>query len=292
MRNAVLVISLALFLAAAGCRHGDGEPTNPEPVPGTGGDTGVVETTPQPPPPPPAPVKVRMRLVHAAATASKAPVSVAYTGEGEAQPVAEGLAYGTTSTYTEATLAPEASKIALSLAAEGFETPDADVPISAGAAHTAIIYADAETAGQLHYAVNVDETTAPTEGMRVRFFHGVMGWGAVDVCAPGATPRDPGTPIFTAVGYGGFAATGYQAVTAETTRLQVRETNAETPCSGRVIGGVALRPPQGVDPSLQNLTFIAVGRATGRPAVPRGLLVCTDAPAATPTCFRLNMTAR
>jgi hypothetical protein len=291
MRNAVLVISVALFLFAVGCRRGGGEPTNPEPE--TGGDAGVAEPTPPPPPPPPEPVKVRARLVHAAATASKAPLSVAYTGEGEAQPLAEGLAYGSTTTYAEATLAPEATKIGLSLAADGFETPDGDVAISDGAAHTVVVYSDAETAGQLHFAASVDESAAPAAGMQARFFHAVVGWGDLDVCTPGATPRDPGTPMFAGVAYGGFATAGYQPLTPETTRLQIREANAETPCSGRVIGGVALRPPQGVDPTTpMNLTFLAVGRGSGRPPVPRGLLVCTDAPADAPACQRVNMTAR
>lgn len=291
MRSAVLVISVALFLVAVGCRHNDGDTTNPEPVPG--GDAGVAEPTPPPPPPPPEPVKVRARLVHAAATASKAPVSVAYTGEGEAQPLAEGLAYGATTSYVDATLAPEATKIALSLAAEGFETPDGEVAISDGSAHTIVAYSDSETAGQLHFAVAVDESAAPAAGMQARFFHGVVGWGDLDVCTPGATPRDPGTPMFAAVAYGGFATAGYQPLTPETTRLQIREANAETPCSGRVIGGVALRPPEGVDPTTpMNLTFLAVGRGAGRPAVPRGLLVCTDAPADAPACQRINITAR
>jgi hypothetical protein len=291
MRNAVLVISLALFLFAVGCRHNEGEPTNPEPVPG--GDAGVAEPTPTPPPPPPEPVKVRARLVNAAATASKLPVSVAYTGEGEAQPLAEGLAYGATTAYVEATLAPEATKMALSLAAEGFESPDGEVAISDGAAHSIIVYSDAATAGQLHFAATMDESAAPAAGMQARFFHAVVGWGDVDVCTPGATARDPGTPMFAGVAYGGFATAGYQPLTPATTRLQIREANAETPCSGRVIGAVALRPPEGVDPTTpMNLTFLAVGRGTGRPAVPRGLLVCTDAPTDAPACSRINMTAR
>lgn len=291
MRSAVLMISVALFLVAVGCRRGEGEPTSPEPV--AAGDAGVTEAPPPPPPPPPEPVKVSARLVHAAATASKVPLSVAYTGDGEAQPLAEGLAYGNTTSYTEATLAPEATKIALNLAAEGFETPDGEVPVSDGAAHAIVVFSDPETTGQLHFAVSVDENAAPAAGMKARFFHSVVGWGDLDVCRPGAAPRDPGTPLFAAVAYGGFAAAGYQDLTPETTRLQIREANAETPCSGRVIGAVALRPPQGVDPTTpMNLTFIAVGRGTGRPPVPRGLLVCTDAPAAAPACQRLNMTAR
>lgn len=290
MRSALLVIIFVCVAAvAAGCGRGNGEPTTPDTE--TGDTGGSVATTPAPPPPPP-PVKVGLRVIHAASLASKSAVAAA-VGEGdESQPLAGALEYGATSAYAEVTLAPEASKIALAITAEGLEGPPAEQPVSDGGQHTFVIFSDPEMATQLNIAMAIDEGSGPEEGMRARFFHGVAGWDAIDVCTPGETARAPGVPVFTAVGYGGFAAIGYQDIPPETKQLKVRIANEENPCSGKVIGGVQLAPPEGVDPTGKNLSFFVIGRSKGRPAVARELLVCTDAPDPAPACFRLKMKAR
>ena len=290
MRRAVLCITLCVTVSAIGCRRGEGESTTPD-TEGGGGTGESFAATPTPPPPPP-PTEVSLRLIHAAASASKVPVSATFTAEEGDQPLAEALEFGSTSAYSEATLAPDSTKIAMAVTAEGFEAPSGEQPVSDGAHHTFIVFSAPDTTDQLDLAVTLDEGSGPEEGMKARFFHALVGWDAVDVCTPGATSKAPGEPVFTNVGYGGFASIGYQPIPPETKQLKIRVANEETPCSGKVIGGVTLQPPEGVDPSGKNLTLIAIGRAKGRPAVAKALLVCTDSPDEAPACFRLPMKAR
>lgn len=289
MREKLLALCVLLAFTATGCPRGDSGPTTPEPEPE---DTGpVADTEPEPEPPPPSPVKIRVRAVHVAASASKAPVTLTYTTEDEPGTVTEALAFGTASDYVDAILPPSSTEIGLDLMAEGFEADASGLSVSEGASHSALVYSDPEERGALHIALFSDEAEAP-EGMRARFFHSVMGWDSVDVCTPGENPRAAGGVVFAAVGYGGLAGEGYVDVPEGATRLQIRAANEETPCSGRVLGGVELTPPDGVELGAQNLTLVAIGRATGRPPVQRALLVCVDAPSETPACFRLQMRAR
>ena len=291
MRQAMTVWCLVLVFAAGACNRTGSGTTTPEQDFADDVDPGA-GLEPEPEPPPPVPVQVRLRVVHAAATASKAPLTVSYAAGDDAGVVGEAVAFGSTSSYAGATLPPESTEVALDVMAEGFEGPDDPLPIAGGAAHTAVVFSDPETRDRLGISLAQDSATGPEDGMRVRFFHAMLGTDDVDVCLPGATARDPGVPRFSGVAYGSLAQEGYVDVPADAARIQIRAANEDEPCSGRVLGGVDLRPPAGVDPSGQNLTFLAVGRATGRPAVPRALVVCTDAPAEVPACFRLQVRAR
>lgn len=134
---------------------------------------------------------------------------------------------------------------------------------------------------------------APDGTARVRFFHALVGVGAVDVCVPGATARAAGTAVWANTGFGrrGQASDdtyGYASVPAgaEVT-LQVRAANEARPCSGAIAGVVRLTPPaHGV------LTAVAVGRATGTPAAARELLLCSDDHSAAPSCSSVAIAAR
>jgi len=290
MRHVLLALCLTLVVTVAGCRRGGGDSTTPEPGPTGDSASGVVEEQPAPEPPPPQPVEVRVRAIHAAATASKATVSVGR--EGSTVLLAEAIGFGATSAYAAASLAPDATSVTLTPTAEEFTAEAAPLPVTSDRAHTAIVYSDAENEKALRVGLFVDETAAPAEGMKARFFHAVLGWNNVDICTPGENARAAGTPVFADVAYGGLASAGYVDLPADATRIQVREANAETPCSGRVVGAVDLRPPEGMDASAKNLTLVAVGRATGRPAVQRALIACTDSPDEAPACFRLQMRPR
>jgi hypothetical protein len=165
-----------------------------------------------------------------------------------------------------------------------------------GARYTAIVHGLASTAPRLAIAVSTDTLMQPDAGKaRVRFFHALVGLGAVDVCtvaqparaAVAAAPNRPAQParaavpaasVFTNVAYGAFG--DYTEVLAGApVTLQVRAQGAQ-PCAGAVRGTVTLTP---ADRAV--VTAVAVGRA---PAVARQLLVCGDAPVSgPPSCAAL-----
>jgi hypothetical protein len=292
-----LVSLLAVVIAVAGCgsstsQEGDTTPPPAEPT------TAAAPAAPAAPPAPQA-VEVSVRVLHAAANASSKNLGVTYaTGTDTLGGLAADLAFGAASGYTSATLSPGSTGIGLSVRAEGLDPLSFAGSVTTGEPHTAIVVARPAGATQLQADVLHDAAQAPDAGKtRVRFFHAVLGWDAVDVCAPGEDARAAGTPVFPDARYG--RATGSQSsfdryidMPAGTGTLQVRQANAEAPCSGRVVGAVDVAAPAGGTLDGQNVTLVAVGRATGRPAVPRAVLLCLDSPAPAPSCTSLRMRAR
>lgn len=264
-----------------------------------GDTTPQVQPPPQepaqpPPPPPPAPVEVSVRVIHAAALAKAVPINVTHpAGQGAPGALATALAFGTASTYTSATLAPSAQSLSLSVAAEGFDPFSDSGAISAGDPHTAIVFSGADSATALGAAIVHDSAQAADSGKtRVRFFHAVVGWTELDVCAPGENARAAATPLFPASAYGQMSHPEYVDLPAGVQKVQLREAKPDAPCTGRVVGVADLAPPEGATLDAQNITLVAVGRGTGRPAIPRALLLCLDSPAAAPACASQPMRAR
>lgn len=178
-----------------------------------------------------------------------------------------------------------------------FDTPE----LSEGQRYTAVVHGFSAGAPRLAVAIAQDSETQPDAGKaRVRFFHALAGLGAVDLCtaaiaaraaqpAAGGRPAQPAiaaapaAPVFSNVAYGSFAANGQESyaevASGAAITLQVRAQNAR-PCTGLVRGTVRVTP---ADRAV--LTAVAVGRLGGAPAVPRQLLLCTDAPTdGAPTC--------
>lgn len=287
--------AVTLFVVA-GCgsstsQEGDTTPPPPEPA--------VPPAPPEPAAPPaPANVEVSVRVIHAAATAATKTISPTYATGGDT-PGALGtdLAFGAATGYTSATLPPGTNGIGLSVNVEGFDPLSFAGTITAGEPHTAVVFSAPDGAAGLSAAVLRDSAQAPDAGKtRVRFFHAVLGWDAVDVCAPGENARAAGTPVFANAAYGrspmSQSPDNYIDLPAGVSRLQVRQTSADAPCSGRVVGVVDVAAPEGGTLDGQNVTLVAVGRTSGRPAVARAVLLCLDSPAAAPACTSLPMRAR
>lgn len=156
----------------------------------------------------------------------------------------------------------------------------------------------------LALAADADATTAPEAGTaHVRFFHAVVGLGAVDLCRPATPARPavaaqpavaavPAAAVVENVAYGAFASatrdgqpSHYVAVPAAAPlTIQVRAHSARA-CSGPLRGTVTITP---TDRSV--VTAVAVGRTTA-PLAPRALLLCSDgtydgAPTCTPVAIR------
>lgn len=270
----------------------------PPPDPGPASPSPMAPPEPVAPPAPQA-VELSIRVLHAAATAATKPLGVTYaTGTDTPGGLATDLAFGAVSAYTSATLPPGTTGIGLSVSAQGFDPLSFAGTITAGEPHTAVVFAAPDAPSRLTADVLHDAVAAPDAGKtHVRFFHAVVGWDAVDVCAPGENARAAGTPVFPGARYGRLtgspnSADRYIDMPAGVTSLQVREANAEAPCSGRVVGAVDVAAPEGTSLDAQNVTLVAVGRATGRPAVPRAVLLCLDSPAPAPSCTSLRMRAR
>ena len=152
----------------------------------------------------------------------------------------------------------------------------------------------------LALAADADSTAAPEAGTaHVRFFHAIVGLGAVDLCRPAtparpaaagqpARPAAPVAAVVENVAYGAFASgpsSHYLPVPAGAAlTLQIRA-HAARACTGPLRGTVTLTP---ADRSV--VTAVAVGRATA-PMSPRALLLCSDgtydgAPSCTPAAIR------
>jgi hypothetical protein len=245
-----------------------------------------------PAPTPMSPVDIRLRTIHAAVGVAKGWVTVRCTAEEGPAALAEELGIGSTTGYVGAALSPGSTNLPLSLEAGGSDPVSSSATIVDGASHTAIVFSDAEGDSALAAAVYRDSVEPPLEGMMIRFFHAVLGWGEIDVCLPAPFANEEAETLFAGVTYGGLASEGYIDLPSDTRRIQLRTASEEGYCMGPVIGAGFLRPPRGFELDSQNLTIIALGRLSGRPAVPRALLVCQDAPAESPSCFRVPMQAR
>jgi hypothetical protein len=312
MRSLTLAPLLALVLAPLGC----GSPT-PGPTASysaeqlnaiTGrivdedGPTPAATAAPMPssdgggeaePPPPPQPAG--LRVIHASPDRTLASVSAFL--DDSAVAAVQGLAYKGVAGYVELTPGDHAVVLRRANAAAG-APPALSVrtdTLDPGERSTAIVYGVTVGTARLALAAGTDLLGLPEEGKaRVRFFHALVGLGAVDLCLPGTAARPaapnqpavaatPASTLFANVAYGAFgSAQGGAYVdlpSGSPVVLQVRAQNAR-PCTGPVRGTVTVTPP-----SASVVTTVAVGRVVGAPAVPRELLVCLDAPVSgAPSC--------
>ncbi len=248
-------------------------------------------TTPPAPPPPPPPARVR--AIHASPDRGAASVDV-YLGEAGTAGIT-ALRFKNIAGPIDAT-----GEVQVALRAAGAATTVAAVVslttpvLDADRQYTVIAHgiAGGRAPHALGLVLGADETTQPEAGhARARFFHGVVGLGAVDVCIPAVPARAPAAArpavtVFANVAYGQFGNAGgsaYAEVTPSVAAtLQMRAQNAR-PCTGVVRGTVTVTPPdRGV------ITTVAVGRVAGAlpagPVVPRELLVCPDVSEGAPSC--------
>ncbi len=243
-----------------------------------------------------------LRVINASPDRGAASVSVFLDGSEVA--AVQGLAYRAIAGYVQ--LPPQAHPVSVRSAAANAPARPLLTAVTAalaeGGRYTAVVHGLAAGAPALALAVSQDSDAQPDAGKsRVRFFHALVGLGAVDVCtaatparpaqpaaagrpAQAAQPATPAQPVFTNVAYGAFATVGdapggYAEVPAGApVTLQVRAQNAR-PCTGALRGSVRITP---ADRAV--LTAVAVGRVVGAPAAPRQLLVCTSPADGAPTC--------
>jgi len=261
-------------------------PATPGPVsPDEGG--GAAE----PPPPQPS----GLRLIHA--SPDRALASVSAFLDDSAVAAVQGLAYKAVAGYVEVTPGDHAVVLRRPNAPAG-SAPALSVrtdTLDPGARSTAIVYGLAAGTSRLALATGVDLLGLPEEGKaRVRFFHALVGLGAVDVCHPGTPARPaaanqpaqaatPASVVFANVAYGAFGVVQGGAYadlpSGAPVLLQLRAQNAR-PCTGLVRGAVTVTLP-----GASVVTAVAVGRVVGAPTVARELLVCVDAPVSgAPSC--------
>ena len=273
-RFVCLVAAICMVGTACG---GGSAPAEEEASTTEGGETTVVAEPEPPPPPPIRPVPVR--VIHLAGGAAATPVTAA-AGSPEA-PLASipDIAFKNASAYAEVTPPTATGTVPVTVTA-GAATATFEAPYREGTPATLIVVTNPQDPAQIVINATEDDPTTVMGQMRGRFVNGLIGTETVDFCLPGATRRDPGRPIFTAVPYGQVAGTAtanhYIPVSLSGGgRLQVR-VGAERGCTGRLFGTAEIPAP---DPNLaHNLTLAVVGRLSGRPAVARELLVCEDAP--------------
>jgi hypothetical protein len=258
---------VAFLLLSLGCGGGSAA-THPAPAPVDD------DVAPEPAAPPPPPPTARIRAIHAAFDPSAASLDLTFAGADE--PVS-GLHYEFASPY----VAIADGSHAVSIASGGTELIQATVDVAAPTTYTTVLFSTTDF--PVASRIVADAPDAPEAGARMRFFHDLLGQGAIDVCSPGATPREDGTPIFTGVQPASFAETAahetYVSIAADQDLpIQLRATHS-TPCHGRVIGASHFFPVSG-----NNYTLVVVGRTRGRPAVARELLFCADPPAEDTSC--------
>ncbi len=260
MRSRVLVF--LMLLAACGGRPSPGSTT-----------TATDEATPEADAgtdPPVVSIESRVRLIHAAIESRDEAVTL--VADGTATSAATG--YQFSSAYLS--LAP--GEHALSARANDTELIGASFRFAEGMS-TIIAYSTADFPVAL--APAADPSRAPARNSaQVRFFHAIVGQGALDVCSAPESGRGDGSVIAANVTAGALGApdTGYLSVPggAELV-LQLRAQNA-TPCHGRVLGMARFTPA-----SESNYTLIFVGRS-GRHRIAPELLFCADPPAIDTSC--------
>lgn len=250
---------------------------DPEPAPAEPASTGD-EAPPEPAPPPPPPPQAMIRLIHAAVEAREQPITLVADG-GPSTPAA---AYEFASTY----LAIDPGEHELSARAGDAELIGTSLSFPEGHA-TVIAYSTGDFPAALAHVPDTSDP-APTDQAQIRVFHGMVGQGALDVCAPPASGRGDGTPIVADVAAGAFGGGGaYVSVAAGAELvLQLRAHHA-TPCHGRAVGlAHGFTPVAG-----SNYTLVLVGRPGRRGAVPLELLFCADPPATDTSCATVPITA-
>jgi hypothetical protein len=240
---------------------------------------------------PEAPRTASLRVIHASPDRAAASVDL-YVDE-LPTPIATAVAYRTVTGAVEV----PAGEHAVHLRAAGADVSAA--PAFTGhspaleADHRYTVIAHGLVGGAaphaLAIAADVDDAQPPEAGTAsVRFFHAVVGLGAVDLCRPAAPARPaaagqparpavPAAAVLSDVRYGAFgsvdrdgAASHYVQVPAGAAlTLQIRA-HAARACAGALRGTVTVTPG---DQSV--VTAVAVGRVTA-PMSPRALLVCPD----------------
>jgi hypothetical protein len=255
-----------------GVACGGGSPPPEEPAETAGNE----EPPPPPPPPPPRPAPVR--VIHLAAGSAGDTASATAGPEGSPLAQVSDVAFEAASEYVE--IQPDAPQMTVPVQVQvGAASASFEVPVRAGTPATLLVLTNPQDPAQVLVSATEDDSAAVMGQIRGRFVNALLGVEAIDFCLPGQG-RQPGRPIFTGVQYGQVAGTDtanhYIPISvAAGLRLQVRQA-AESGCTGRVIGTAEIPPPDGSVP--HNFTLAVVGRASGRPAVARELLVCEDAP--------------
>jgi hypothetical protein len=217
-------------------------------------------------------------VLHVAAGVAQQTASASASVDGSPAGEMTDIAFRAASPYAE--IQPGAAEATVSVQVQvGSATASLDAPVRAGVPATLLVLSNPQTPAELLVTATEDDATAVMGQIRGRFVNALLGTEAIDFCLPGEG-RQPGRPIFTGVQYGQVAGTDtanhYIPVSVNAgLRLQVRQA-AQNGCSGRVIGTAEIPPPDGSVP--HNFTLVVVGRASGRPAVARELLVCEDAP--------------
>lgn len=217
-----------------------------------------------------APAPAHVRMIQASPDASAA--TVALYMDGAATASVPSLAYKAATAYADVPAGSHqcAMRPAAAAADSAPSLQTAASELAAGVSYTMISHGLATGTPALAMASAADDGPTPdATHASLRFFHALVGVANVDICLPGATARAAGTPVFTNVAYGAFGAWASVPAGAAVT-LQIRAANEATPCSGRQAGSVSITPTSGV------WTAVAVGRATGRPAVAKELLLVAD----------------
>lgn len=290
---AALVAGCTGGSASNGNNTGVGQPEstgNESTAPVDAGATETADAAPAAPPPPPP--HAHVRVIHASPATEAAAVAVYL--DGAQTPAIASLAYKAVVGYLEVPVGEHAVDVRpASAAASTPAVVSARTPaLEADKTYTVIAHGLVGAQPALALTAAADDPTQPEAGhARVRFFHAGVGAGAVDLCLPGANARAAGTPVFANVAYGAFgaptggAAGGYADVpSGREIILQIRAQNARV-CSGRVAGLVRITP---ADRAV--LTAIAVGRATGTPALE--VLGAVDVAHGESTAMTMAVTAR
>lgn len=284
--RAQIVIAITLV---AGTACGGSDSPQAEEDTQTSGTEVVAERYPEAPPEPEPPAPSGIRVIHAAAGQS-GDTFAGSAGPADAPSAQfDDLTFPVASVYIDVTPPAGAADVAFRFGAEGGASAEHTVELNPGVPTTLVLYTGADEG--LAVLAMPDEASSVTGQLRGRFVNAMLGADSIDLCFPGESRRAAGRPIIAGVAYGEFGGipsfpSRYQPMTlAGVESVQLREGN-DAPCSGRIIGTVALPP---IDPDVpHNLTIVAVGRRAGRPRA-RQLLICEDHPGPG-TCAAIPMT--
>lgn len=262
----------AATILVMGVACGGGAPPPEEPA-----ETAGYEAPPPPPPPPP-PRPSPVRIIHAAAGASEQSASAVAGPDDSPLARVDEVSYRAASEYVDVAPGVEQAMVPVQIQVGGASS-SFEAPMQAGVPATVLLMSNPQDASQLLVVPTQDDPTAVTGQIRGRFVNALLGAEAVDFCVPGDR-REPGRAIFTGVRYGQLAGTEtpnryFPLQLDRGMRLQIRQSGS-SPCAGRSIGTAEIPPPDASVP--HNYTVVVVGRAAGRPAVARELLICEDAP--------------
>ncbi len=264
-------VVLALCVATA-CETQQSAPVTPQPEASSGGSAAAT-------PGAPSATMAHVRAIHASPDPLASSV-VVYL-DGSMTPVIPNLSFRNAVGYSD--IPPGQHAVQVRLPGIPASTPPSltwTTPVlQPDHTYTIIAIGLALEAPAVTFASEEDTATVPDPGhANVRFFHALVGTGAVDVC------NATGTPLFANVGYGtygiSFADSTQHYVNAPsgTASLLIRQ-HAPGACSGRPLGAVDVSV---VDRT--NITLVATGRearhGAGAQSVPPQMLSCQDAPLA------------